>query len=177
MEAVGDGVSGIAVGDRVAVDPSLYCGDCHYCRIGRGNQCERWRAIGVTEPGAAAEFVVAPGANCVRLPDFVETADAALIEPLSCAVRGFDVLQPSLGDHFLIYGAGTMGLMMMELAKRAGAATVSMVDLNAERLLDLRPGLASYARGSYDLELRGYDAGAADLNCDQPSRCSGDGGR
>jgi threonine dehydrogenase-like Zn-dependent dehydrogenase len=49
-------------------------------------------------------------------------------------VRGFDVLQPQLGDHYLIYGAGTMGLMMMELAKRAGAASVSMVDLNPTRL-------------------------------------------
>ena len=73
-------------------------------------------------------------ANCFRLPDNVDTADAALIEPLSCAVRGFDVLQAQMADHFLIYGAGTMGLMMMELAKRAGAASVSMVDLNPSRL-------------------------------------------
>ena len=60
--------------------------------------------------------------------------DAALVEPLSCAVHGFDVLAPAMGDHYLIYGAGTMGLMMLELAKRAGAASVSMVDLNPDRL-------------------------------------------
>jgi 2-desacetyl-2-hydroxyethyl bacteriochlorophyllide A dehydrogenase len=88
----------------------------------------------VTTAGGAAEYAVAPVANCFRLPDGVDTADAALIEPLSCAVRGFDVLQPRVGDHYLIYGAGTMGLMMMELAKRAAAATVSMVDLNPTRL-------------------------------------------
>ncbi|GAA5126028.1 zinc-dependent alcohol dehydrogenase family protein [Pseudonocardia adelaidensis] len=132
--AVGADVTEVRVGDQVAVDPSLYCHECHYCRRGRGNLCERWGAIGVSTAGGAAEFAVAPVANCVRLPDSVTPADAALIEPLSCAVRGFDVLQPRLGDHFLIYGAGTMGLMMMELAKRAGAASVDMVDLNPARL-------------------------------------------
>jgi 2-desacetyl-2-hydroxyethyl bacteriochlorophyllide A dehydrogenase len=132
--AVGPDVTEVAVGDQVAVDPSLHCGECYYCRRGRGNLCERWAAIGVTTAGGAAEYAVAPVANCFRLPAGVETADAALIEPLSCAVRGFDVLAPQMADHFLIYGAGTMGLMMMELAKRAGAATVSMVDLNPSRL-------------------------------------------
>jgi len=132
--ALGADVDELRVGDQVAVDPSLYCHECHYCRRGRGNLCERWGAIGVSTAGGAAEFAVAPVANCVRLPESVTTADAALIEPLSCAVRGFDVLQPQLADHYLIYGAGTMGLMMMELAKRAGAATVDMVDLNPTRL-------------------------------------------
>jgi 2-desacetyl-2-hydroxyethyl bacteriochlorophyllide A dehydrogenase len=132
--ALGADVTEVRVGDQVAVDPSLHCGECYYCRRGRGNLCERWAAIGVSTAGGAAEFAVAPVANCVRLPESVTPADAALIEPLSCAVRGFDVLAPQLGDHYLIYGAGTMGLMMMELAKRAGAASVSMVDLNPNRL-------------------------------------------
>jgi 2-desacetyl-2-hydroxyethyl bacteriochlorophyllide A dehydrogenase len=132
--AIGRDVTEVALGDRVAVDPSLHCGECYYCRRGRGNLCERWAAIGVTTSGGAADFAVAPVANCFRLSESLASADAALIEPLSCAVRGFDVLQPQLGDHFLIYGAGTMGLMMMELAKRAGAASVSMVDLNPTRL-------------------------------------------
>jgi 2-desacetyl-2-hydroxyethyl bacteriochlorophyllide A dehydrogenase len=131
---VGREVTEIAVGDQVAVDPSLHCGECYYCRRGRGNLCERWNAIGVSTSGGAADFAVGPVANCFRLGEGIATADAALVEPLSCAVRGFDVLQPQLGDHYLIYGAGTMGLMMMELAKRAGAASVSMVDLNPTRL-------------------------------------------
>jgi 2-desacetyl-2-hydroxyethyl bacteriochlorophyllide A dehydrogenase len=132
--ALGRDVTELAVGDKVAVDPSLYCHECHYCRRGHNNLCERWGAIGVSVAGGAAQFAVAPVANCVKLPEHVSLADAALIEPLSCAVRGFDVLAPQLGDHYLIYGAGTMGLMMMELAKRAGAASVDMVDLNPQRL-------------------------------------------
>jgi 2-desacetyl-2-hydroxyethyl bacteriochlorophyllide A dehydrogenase len=136
--AVGTDVTELSPGARVAVDPSLYCFQCHYCRIGRNNLCERFGAVGVTVSGGAAEFVAAPVANCVALPDHVRTADAALIEPLSCAVRGYDVLRSQLGAHVLIYGAGTMGLMMLELAKRTGAVSVDVVDLNPDRLATAR---------------------------------------
>ncbi|MEQ7125865.1 zinc-dependent alcohol dehydrogenase family protein [Actinopolymorpha sp. B11F2] len=132
--AVGHDVTEVATGDQVAVNPSLHCGECHYCRRARGNLCENWAAIGVTTAGGAADYAVAPVKNCYQLPEGVATADAALIEPLSCAVRGFDVLPRVLADHYLIYGAGTMGLMMMELAKRAGAGSVSVVDINPARL-------------------------------------------
>ena len=131
---LGSEVTELATGDRVAVDPSLYCNECRYCRVGRNNLCDRWRAIGVTVAGGAAEYAVAPVANCVRLPDHVDVQDAALIEPLSCAVRGYDVLNSRLGSRVLIYGSGTMGLMMLELAKRTGAASVDVVDINLERL-------------------------------------------
>ena len=153
------GVDGIAVGQRVAVDPSLYCYECHYCRIGRNNLCERWNAIGVSKPGAAAELVAAPVANCVKLPDGVDLADAALVEPLSCAVRGYDILKASLAEHYLIYGAGTMGLMMMELAKRAGASSVDMVDPNTARLETARElGCTNAVTAADELEMpRGWD--------------------
>ncbi|GID30252.1 zinc-dependent alcohol dehydrogenase family protein [Paractinoplanes brasiliensis] len=132
--AVGSAVTGYAVGDQVAVDPSLYCGYCYYCKRARGNQCENWAAIGVTVSGGAAEFVAAPLANLFKLPSHLAARDAALIEPLSCAVRGFDVLPRAMATSYLIYGSGTMGLMMLELAKRAGAESVSIVDLNPARL-------------------------------------------
>ncbi|KOT64767.1 MULTISPECIES: zinc-dependent alcohol dehydrogenase family protein [Streptomyces] len=149
--ALGTGVTGLAEGDRVAVDPSLYCHTCHYCRIGRNNLCERWAAIGVTTAGGAAEFAVAPAANCVKLPEHVRTEDAALIEPLSCAVRGYDILRSQqLGTHVLIYGSGTMGLMMLELAKRTGAASVDMLDVNPQRLETARQLGCSNAAASAD---------------------------
>ena len=150
VTAVGGGAAGLREGDRVAVDPSLYCHECHYCRIGHGNLCLRWGAIGVTVPGGAAEYVAVPAANCVRLPGHVATADATLIEPLSCAVRGYDVLKSQLGAHVLIYGAGTMGLMMLELAKRTGAVSVDVVELSAERLTLARDLGASNAVSSAD---------------------------
>ncbi|MFF4947966.1 zinc-dependent alcohol dehydrogenase family protein [Streptomyces chattanoogensis] len=132
--ALGEGVTGLRTGEQVAVDPSLFCGACHYCSIGHGNLCENWGAIGDTVDGAMAEYVKVPAANCYRLPESVDVAQGTLIEPLSCAVRGFDILPRRLGDHYLIYGAGTMGLMMLQLAKAAGAASLSVVDLNKDRL-------------------------------------------
>ena len=133
VTAVGSAVDELAVGTRVAVDPSLYCNECHYCRIGHNNLCERWAAIGVSTAGGAAEYAVAPVANCVPLPEHVRQEDAALVEPLACAVRGYDVLTSQLGPHVLSYGSRTMGLMMLQLAKRTGAASVDVVDLNPER--------------------------------------------
>jgi 2-desacetyl-2-hydroxyethyl bacteriochlorophyllide A dehydrogenase len=157
--AIGSAVTGYAVGDQVAVDPSLYCGYCYYCKRARGNQCENWGAIGVTAAGGAAELVAAPMANLFRLPEHVSARDAALIEPLSCAVRGFDVLPRQLASAYLIYGSGTMGLMMLELAKRAGAESVSMVDLNPERLATARRLGCSAAVTSADevVAPRGFD--------------------
>ncbi|GIF19714.1 2-desacetyl-2-hydroxyethyl bacteriochlorophyllide A dehydrogenase [Actinoplanes tereljensis] len=157
--AVGSAVTGYAVGDQVAVDPSLYCGYCYYCKRARGNQCENWAAIGVTVAGGAAEFVVAPMANLFKLPSVLKAGDAALIEPLSCALRGFDVLPRQMASSYLIYGSGTMGLMMLELAKRAGAESVSVVDLNPERLATASRLGCSAAVASADelVAPRGYD--------------------
>jgi 2-desacetyl-2-hydroxyethyl bacteriochlorophyllide A dehydrogenase len=156
---VGSAVTGYAVGDHVAVDPSLYCGHCYYCKRARGNQCENWGAIGVTVSGGAAEYVAAPMANLFRLPAHLAARDAALIEPLSCAVRGFDVLPRGMAETYLIYGSGTMGLMMLQLAKRAGAATVSVVDLNPERLATARQlGCTAAVTNADELDApRGWD--------------------
>lgn len=151
--AIGSGVTEVAEGDRVAVDPSLFCGECHYCSIGRGNLCERWNAIGVTQTGAVAEYLLAPVANCHRIPDELPFDHAALIEPLSCAIHGFDLLPGRLGEHHLIYGAGTMGLLMTQLARRAGAASVSVIDLDEGRLdMATKLGADAVARSADDLD-------------------------
>lgn len=132
--AVGGTITDFNIGDRVVVDPSLYCFECYQCKRGHNNLCERYGAVGVTVQGGAAEFVAVPGRNCLKLPDSVRLEDASLIEPLSCAIRGYDVLREQLGSTVLIYGAGTMGLMMLQLAKMVGAASVDIVDPNEERL-------------------------------------------
>lgn len=157
--ALGTDVTELAIGQRVAVDPSLYCYECYYCRLGRNNLCERWSALGVGAPGGAAEFALAPVGSCVVLPDDVRVEDAALIEPLACAVHGYDVLAANLGAHVLIYGSGTMGLMMLQLAKHAGAASVDVTDINADRL-DAAKLLGCTAVGASANELdrrRGWD--------------------
>jgi len=131
---VGAGVEHLKVGDFVAVDPNLPCGRCRFCQAGRDNLCENYQAIGVTRAGACAELVAAPAANAFLLPADLPRAWGTLVEPLSCAVHGFDRLGAKLADRYLIYGAGTMGLLMAQLAHRAGAAAVDVVDLKESRL-------------------------------------------
>ena len=132
--ALGDGARGVRIGDRVAVDPNLPCHGCRMCRRGRSNLCDDLGALGITTAGGAAELMAAPAGSCVVLPDHVDLHAATLIEPLSCAVRGYDVLRSQLGSSVLVYGAGTMGLMMLSLAQRTGAVRVDVVDLNADKL-------------------------------------------
>ena len=134
-EGVNDGVFDFRVGDHVAVNPSTTCGECEFCLNGHQNLCRFWNGLGVVaSDGASQERFVAPAGNVYKLKPETDLFEAALIEPLACAIRGWDVLPRRLGDHVLVYGAGTMGLLMAQLAPRAGAASVTVVDLNAERL-------------------------------------------
>ncbi|MBU2666339.1 zinc-dependent alcohol dehydrogenase family protein [Actinoplanes bogorensis] len=133
--ALGPGVENVQVGDHVAVNPSTTCGECEYCLTGRQNLCRAWNGLGVVaSDGAAQERFLAPVANVFKLRPETDIYQAALIEPLACAIRGWDVLPRRIGDHVLVYGSGTMGLLMAQLAPRAGAASVTIVDINEARL-------------------------------------------
>jgi 2-desacetyl-2-hydroxyethyl bacteriochlorophyllide A dehydrogenase len=132
--AVGEEVTGVKVGDRVGVDPTLNCGECYFCQRGQGNLCERWNAVGVTTTGGFAECVAVPERTVYPLPDGMSFAEAALIEPVSCVVHGFHMLQPRVGDSYLIYGAGPMGLQNAQVARFNGARVVAIVDINPNRL-------------------------------------------
>jgi 2-desacetyl-2-hydroxyethyl bacteriochlorophyllide A dehydrogenase len=135
VAAVGPGVPGDwREGERVAVDPSLFCGYCPACRDGRGNLCANWNAIGDTVDGAFATYVAVPYANAYRIPDRVDDRQGALIEPLSCAVHGMRRIGPVIGQDVLVMGAGTMGLLLLQLLNRAGARSVAVVDRQASRL-------------------------------------------
>jgi 2-desacetyl-2-hydroxyethyl bacteriochlorophyllide A dehydrogenase len=131
---VGDGVQGLKAGDRVAVDPSLFCGSCRHCRVGRGNLCERWGALGDTAAGAFAEYVVVPERNAYLMPDSMPYSHGALAEPLSCVVHGLHRLSIRVSTEVLIVGGGTIGLALLQTARAAGAAHVDVVDLDQSRL-------------------------------------------
>ncbi|GAB3458717.1 zinc-dependent alcohol dehydrogenase family protein [Streptomonospora sediminis] len=149
---------GLREGDRVAVDPSLFCGHCDYCRAGRGNLCANWGAIGDTVDGAFAEYVAAPAVNCYRVPDHVTDRQAAVIEPLSCAVHGVRRIGVHAGERFLLVGAGTMGLLLQQLLQQGGAE-VTMVDRNTERLeLAKKLGAAATHTDAGDMAGEGFHA-------------------
>ncbi len=133
--ALGEGVAGVAVGDRVGVDPTLNCGACYFCQRGQGNLCERWNGVGVARnSGGFAECVAVPARTVYALPEGMSMAAAALIEPISCVVRGFHRLQPQVGESYLVYGAGPMGLLNAQVARFNGASVVALLDINSRRL-------------------------------------------
>lgn len=131
--AVGSKVAGVSNGDYVAVHPSVVCGHCRYCRSGRSNLCDNIRGLGTSLDGGCAEFVRVPEANVFRTPSGVTDFSVALTEPAACAVHGFDVLGLQLGQSYLIYGAGTMGLLLVQLARHGGCESVAVVDTNPDR--------------------------------------------
>lgn len=134
VAAVGRDVRTIREGDRVAVDPSLFCGECFFCRTNRGNLCERWGAIGDTTNGGFAEYVRVPAKNAYRLPPRLSFSEGAFVEPLSCVVYALRRMPIVPGDEVLIFGAGPMGLLLLQAVKHAGAARVVTVDLKPHRL-------------------------------------------
>jgi D-arabinitol dehydrogenase (NADP+) len=149
---VGEGVDNIRVGDRVAVDPGIFCGHCFFCQRDQGNHCLNWSAIGVTRHGGFADFLVAPRANVYPIGD-LSYEEAAFIEPLSCVVYGLHRVKVPLGANALVYGAGPIGLLMSQLVRRSGASSVTTVDLRAEKLdLAQRLGVEHTVLGGPDAD-------------------------
>jgi len=133
VSAVGTDVADLKVGDRVAIEPNIHCGECAMCTSGRGNFCENWRAIGVTLPGCMAEKVLAPVGQVFKIGKLSFEA-AAFMEPLSCVLHGLGKLGPLEGSDVLVTGAGPIGLLILQLAKLRGARHVTVSDLRASRL-------------------------------------------
>jgi 2-desacetyl-2-hydroxyethyl bacteriochlorophyllide A dehydrogenase len=149
--AIGSEVITLAIGDRVVVNPSTSCGECEFCLNGKSNLCRNWNGLGVVaSDGASAQYIKAPVANVFKLKESTDLHQAALIEPLACAIRGYDILPRKMGEHYLVYGSGTMGLLMAQLAPRAGAASVTIVDTNPNRLQVAREVGIQNIHGSAD---------------------------
>ena len=125
---IGKDVKSLNVGDRVAVDPNDMCGECYFCRNGRGNFCENYTGIGTTVDGGFAEYVTVRAKQAYKIPDQLTFVEAAMTEPVSCCLNGADLAEIRAGDDVLIFGGGPIGLMMLQLAKLAGAASIVLVE-------------------------------------------------
>lgn len=128
VTAVGTAVTAFAVGDRVSVDPNVNCGHCGECLAGATNLCENLSPIGVTVNGACAEYVAVPEKVVFKLPDGLDWATGALIEPLACVLHAFGRIGPLAGQRVLIYGAGSIGLLALAVAKARGAKRIEIIE-------------------------------------------------
>ena len=121
IESVGPDVSALAVGDRVVVDPVLSCGHCYPCRIGRPNVCANLEVLGVHRDGGFRDLIVVPARNVVKVSPNLPVEIAALAEPFSIAANVLSRTGCGPEDTVLIYGAGTVGLTVLQVAKLKGA--------------------------------------------------------
>ena len=139
--AVGEGVTDLQPGMRVAVDPNIVCGRCRPCRAGKVHLCENLTALGVNYDGGFAEYSLAPRNQLYRFGEALDWAEAAMAEPLACCLHGGDLAGVQPGMSVLVIGGGAIGLLHVQLARLSGAARVTVSDpLPARRDLALRLG-------------------------------------
>ena len=131
---VGSEVTNVKVGDRVAVDPNIYCGQCKYCRTGRPELCEHLSAIGVTRDGGFEDYFTAPASVVYPIPDNVSLKAAALVEPISCAVHGIQLLKVSPYQKALVIGDGFMGQLFVQILQAYGIHQVDLAGIVDEKL-------------------------------------------
>ena len=126
IAAIGKGVEGLRVGDRVSVPPVKGCGHCPSCLKGEPAWCAQMALIG----GGYGQYALAEARQIVRLPDALSLADGALVEPLAVALHGIMKSSLQVGDKVVILGAGPIGLATAFWARRMGAGQVVITDLN-----------------------------------------------
>lgn len=164
IDQVGPGVRDLKEGDAVALDPVISCGTCYYCQKGLRQHCERFQALGVTMAGGFAEYVVAPAGNAYKVGQ-MPLEVAAFAEPLGCVAWGIQRLKPEPATKALLFGAGPIGLLLMQALLASGASSVTVVDpiqerlelahkLGASRTLKTSPSVMQELR---DLEPYGFD--------------------
>jgi L-idonate 5-dehydrogenase len=134
VEALGEGVSGLALGQLVAINPSQPCGECHYCRIGQPIHCLNMRFMGSAmrlphENGMFREKLVVPAVQCHPVGAGVTSAEAACAEPLAVCLHAVAQAADLSAKAVLVTGAGPIGLLTVAAARHAGAARIVVTDL------------------------------------------------
>jgi L-iditol 2-dehydrogenase len=131
---LGDGVTGLDVGQLVAVEPAIHCGECECCQHGHPNLCPNVRFCG-TPPidGVFAEYAVMPAENCFPLPEGFTPAEGAMLEPLGVAIHTVDLAHLKPGYTVAVLGAGPIGLLTAAVARAAGAGEIYVTEPLAYR--------------------------------------------
>jgi L-iditol 2-dehydrogenase len=139
IAAVGKNVAGLAEGDRVTFDSTVYCGACPHCLRGNINLCDNRQVLGVScgdyrRAGAFAEYVVVPARIVHRLPDQLSFTEAAMLEAVAVALHAVAVTQIRPDDTALVIGAGMIGLLILQSLRATGCSQVFVADIDDSRL-------------------------------------------
>lgn len=126
---LGQGVSGLSVGDRVAIEPIFACGDCAACLEGKYNLCDSLGFVGLSGGhGGFAAYSVVPARMVHKMPDDLSMEQGALVEPAAVALHAVRLSKIKAGDKAAVFGAGPIGLLVVEALRVAGAAEIHVVE-------------------------------------------------
>ncbi len=156
VEAVGEGVEGIAVGDRVVSGAGVSCGHCDWCRAGRTNLCASYYTLGLSAPGGLAELVTSPAAICHAVPAAVADEAAAMAQPLAVAIHALDRGGVGEGQTLAVLGVGGIGAFIVGAAATRGLEQLIAVDVDPAKL-----ALASALGADDVIDASDQDASAA----------------
>lgn len=135
IDSVGEGVDTARIGERVVIDPVVSCGHCYPCSVGRPNVCNELQVIGVHRDGGFSDYACAPAKNAYNVPASIPDKLASMVEPFTIAANITAFLKPTPQDTALVYGAGPMGLTVIQVLKGVyGVKNVIVTDRIEERL-------------------------------------------
>ena len=134
--AIGDAVKNVAIGDRVAVQPVHFCGNCAFCRIGKTSLCAQRSVLGVHPKagGAFAQYIAWPSKCLYKIPDTLSFAEASFAEPLAVCLHALRLADFKPYDNVAVIGAGPIGLITLAILSNMGFRRLFVVDLSADRL-------------------------------------------
>lgn len=132
--AVGEQVKGIKPGERVTVEPSMFCGECNHCRRGKYNFCGNLTYFYREGKGGIADYIKVPASSVYPLPEGIDFEEGALIEPLAVTLHAWEKVQAGFGKSVCVLGCGPIGLLLVQLAKRAGCQEIFAVDKDEKKL-------------------------------------------
>ena len=131
---LGIAVKNLRVGQKVTIEPQVYCGECHPCRHGKYNLCEELKVMGFQTTGCASELFAVDASKVTPLPDNMSFSEGAMIEPLAVAVHAVKQMGDVQGLNVVVIGAGPIGNLVAQVAKGFGAAKVMLTDVSDFRL-------------------------------------------
>ena len=134
IEALGENVTGFHVGQKVTIEPQVYCGKCYPCTHGKYNLCEELKVMGFQTTGAASEYFTVDTSKVTALPSDMSYSEGAMIEPLAVTVHAVRRAGDVSGQKIAVLGAGPIGILLAQCAKAMGAEKVLITDISTPRL-------------------------------------------
>lgn len=162
---LGSNITEFMIGQKVTVEPQVYCGKCYPCTHGKYNLCENLKVMGFQTTGAASEYLAVDAAKVTPLPETLTYSEGAMIEPLAVTVHAVKRFDKINGAKVAILGAGPIGILLAQTAKGLGAKSVLITDVSDKRLK-----LAESVGADYTVNTMNMDFGEAVVDAFGPDK-------